>query len=203
MQALCIASVLWLAPMGPPADAPSVGPTDVAPVDVGPVAPDPAPAPEPTPPTPEGTTVQDMTDEFKVLVDKDATLVEAVEGAVDTYEASRDLAKNEDKSAVLGLVMILLSAIFKTLLSIVKLVSKAFFQTRKGKTALRVTTLGLGLAVLVTTKVVIGMSWVEALFLALAGPGAIVVHELAGLFSGNKDEKDAQPAKPEEPKPAV
>jgi hypothetical protein len=146
----------------------------------------------PAEPAPELT----ATEEFRALVDKESSPAEAVDGAVETYEAAKDLAESGSSAAKLGLVLLLLSAIFKTLLSVAKLVSKAFFQTRKGKTVMRLVTLGLGLIVLVITKVAVGMPWVEALFLALSGPGAIVVHELTGLFAGIKDEKDAQGSSP-------
>lgn len=82
----------------------------------------------------------------------------------------------------------LLAAIFKMLLSGVKL-SSPFWKGKKGKVALRLSTVLLGAGVFLTSTVAGGATFAEALILALSGPGAIAVHELLALIPGFKKEE--------------
>lgn len=133
---------------------------------------------------------EEMTRDFIILVDGEVKVEDVVADVKEVYEAIVAYRGVEDKAAKLAMLLLLLAVLFKAGISGAKLAAKEYFTTRKGKTIMRATTLVLGLGVLVVTRVMGGMTWVEASFLALSGPGSIVVHEMMALFSGMKDDKD-------------
>lgn len=132
----------------------------------------------------------EMTRDFIVLVDGEVKVEDVVADVEEVYAAVVAYRAAGDNATKLAALLLLLAVIFKACLSGAKLAAKEYFTNRRGKTVLRVTTLVLGLGVLVITRVMAGMTWVEASFLALSGPGSIVVHEMTALFSGMKDDKD-------------
>lgn len=124
----------------------------------------------------------DPTEEFVELVDGDVRIGDVVYDTVQVYDAIHAYRDGKDKSTKVGLLMLLLAVAFKLVISTVKLIAKDFFSNQKGKTAIRLGTMALGLAVLVLSRVGGGMGWIDAAFLSLSGPGSIVVHELLKLF---------------------
>lgn len=124
----------------------------------------------------------DPTEEFVALVDGDVRIGDVLYDATHVYDAIHAYKDSGEKSAKVGLLMLLLSLVFKLVISAVKLTAEDFFSRWKGRTAIRVGTMFLGLAVLVLSRVGGGMGWIDATFLSLSGPGAIVVHELLKIF---------------------
>lgn len=124
----------------------------------------------------------DPTEEFVELVDGDVRIGDVLYDATHVYDAIHAYKDDQDASAKMGLLLLLLSLVFKLIISTVKLVSEDFFSQWKGKTAIRIGTMFLGLGVLVLSRVGGGMGWIDAAFLSLSGPGAIVVHELLKIF---------------------
>lgn len=133
---------------------------------------------------------EQMTQDFIILVDGEVKVEDVVADVKEVYEALVAYRGAGEKATKLSLLLLFLAVLFKAGISGAKLAAQNFFTTRKGKTVMRATTLVLGLGVLVISKGAAGMPWVEAAFLALSGPGSIVVHELMALFSGMKDDKD-------------
>lgn len=80
-----------------------------------------------------------------------------------------------------------LAALFKLLLSLLKLSSDFF----KSKVVPKVIALVLGLATYLFANLAMGVGWVDALILAGAGPGAIFLHELSKLIPAVRAIKDA------------
>lgn len=149
---------------------------------------DPPAAPAATATTDEAT--PDAKTEYLELTEGNVKVNDIVTDATKIYTAITDLQEAK-KGAKKAAILLLLVAICKFLLSGVKLVKKHFWKSRKGKTVLRLSTLGLGLLVLILCKLAVGVGWMDALFYALAGPGALAAHELLGIFAGMKDDKDA------------
>ena len=94
----------------------------------------------------------------------------------------------------------LLAAIFKGLLSLVKVLAKntGWFDSSKGKAALKYSTLGLGALAAAGAGIAMALgadlAWWDVLIIGLSGPGSMVVHELASLLPGVG--KHASPADP-------
>lgn len=128
-------------------------------------------------------------EEFTELVDGEVKIHDVVSNVTEVYEAVKTYRGEQEARAKLALLLLLLAIVFKMVISVAKLVATEFLSSPKGKTAIRVSTLFLGLAVLMLSRVGVGMHWIDAFFLSLSGPGAIVVHELLDIFSGDKDAK--------------
>lgn len=124
-------------------------------------------------------------DQANELVDKDVETTDALNDAAEIVKASKDLANAEDGNVdIKVLITLLLAAIFKFLLSAIKLSGrfsdklKEFWASDKGKLVLRLSTLVLGAAVMLTANIAAGVPWLEALFMGLgAGPGSLAIHE--------------------------
>lgn len=129
----------------------------------------------------------DPTEEFTELVDGDVKIHDVVSDVTEVYEAVKAYRAEQDAKAKLALLLLLLAIVFKTIISAAKLIANEFLSSTTGKNVIRVGTLFLGLAVLVLGRSAAGMHWIDAFFLSLSGPGAIVVHELMDIFSGSKD----------------
>ena len=91
-------------------------------------------------------------------------------------------ARTAERTARLAAIMALLAALFKLLLSGVKMTGGLTFLGDRQKAVIRLTTIGLGIGVYLTSSLVGGMPWWEALFLSLSGPGSMAVHEYSRLF---------------------
>ena len=114
----------------------------------------------------------------KVTVNDVITDATEVAAAVTSYQAAK---KAGDKSAIRLGIMVLLAAVFKILLSVLKFTSD-FWKGEKGKLVLRCSTIVLGVAVFFTAHLAAGESWVNAGLLAVSGPLAIAVHELFDII---------------------
>ena len=129
----------------------------------------------------------DPTEEFTELVDGDVKIHDVVSDVTEVYEAVKAYRAEQDTKAKLALLLLLLAIAFKTIISAAKLIANEFLSSATGKNVIRVGTLFLGLAVLVLGRAAAGMHWIDAFFLSLSGPGAIVVHELMDIFSDDKN----------------
>jgi hypothetical protein len=135
----------------------------------------------------EETVAATPTEEFTELVDGDVKINDVVSNVTEVYEAVKTYRGEQDAKAKLALLLLLLAIAFKTVISGAKLIANEFLSSPRGKTAIRVSTLFLGLAVLMLSRVGAGMHWIDAFFLSLSGPGAIVVHELLAIFRSDED----------------
>jgi len=120
------------------------------------------------------------------------TVNEIVDGAKDVMAKAKELSAA--KTGRLLILFALLAAVFKLLLSVVKVINP-WFGSDKGKKALRITTLVLGLGTYLVTNLAMKMPWYEAIWLACSGPGALMIHELSMLipwFSSMKAARDAK-----------
>lgn len=140
--------------------------------------------------------VEDAKKEYVELVDGDVKVKDVIADGTEVYEAIQALRdeKKQTGTVTFAMIMLLLAAIFKALLSVAKIIGKLvgveFWKTRKGKTIMRLICIGLGLATMATAKLAAGVGWGDAILLFFSGPGALAVHELTGLFVGMKDDKD-------------
>ena len=127
-------------------------------------------------------------DETKAAIDKEAGVGDVVEDVGDVVSAAKALGDSGEGKATL--IMILLGALFKLLLSGVKLVKSQtkWFHAKKAKRIVKYTTLGLGAAAALMANLVFGMSWIEAGIILLSGPLSVAIHEYT------KDSKDGAPA---------
>jgi len=110
----------------------------------------------------------------KVTVNDIVTNASEVASAIKQF---KDAKTAGDKTAIRLGFMLMLAAIFKILLSLVKFTGE-FWKGNKGKMALRISTLVLGIAVFFTARMGAGESIIDAGLLALSGPLAISFHEL-------------------------
>lgn len=169
---------------------------------------EPAVVEDPKPPdvtrvTSDAETVEAVNEEYLKLVDGKVEIKDLVVEGAEVYEAVKAM-RDAKKGVNLALFVMALAALFKFLLSILKLaVASGFWSTRKGKTVTRLTAIGLGVAAMFVAKLGMGMGWGDALFLFMSGPGALAFNESMGIFVGMKDHKDMGepekvPAEPEE-----
>jgi hypothetical protein len=79
--------------------------------------------------------------------------------------------------------MALLAAIFKLLISLLKMASTWFKE--KGKNYIRIATLVLGGGLFIVLTIGAGKEWWEALILALSGPMSLAIHEITKLVKPN------------------
>lgn len=130
----------------------------------------------------------------KVEGDGKTTLKDVAEDTTDVVKAVADYrdAKSDssDKTQIRLLLMAMLAAIFKLMLSGIKMTSP-FWKGRKGKTVLKLCTLGLGVAVFLTSALAAGEGWWDAFILGLSGPIAVAGHEYTKLIPALFKKKDA------------
>jgi hypothetical protein len=123
------------------------------------------------------------------MVHKDPSVTDVMSDVGGVVEAAKSIKGKSGVELALAISM-LLAIVFKLMLSLVKVASKNtdWFKSSRGKAALKYSTLGLGaLAALgagVASAVGSGMGWVEVVIIGLAGPGAMVVHEISSLLPG-------------------
>lgn len=134
--------------------------------------------------TPSGMTPEDAAEATRQVEAWVAGEVSYESVSVEVQEAITAFAnaRAAERTAMLAAIMALLATLFKLLLSGVKLVGGMTFLTQRQKSVIRLTTIGLGIGVYLTSSLVAGMPWWEALFLSLSGPGAMAVHEYSRLF---------------------
>ena len=120
-------------------------------------------------------------------LDADPTIGEVVTEVSDVITEAKDL-----KTGKFLAIAAFLAALFKLLLSLLKLSSDFF----KSKVVPKVIALVLGLATYLCANLAMGVGWVDALILAGAGPGAIFIHELSKLIPAVRAIKDAGTEEP-------
>jgi hypothetical protein len=103
-----------------------------------------------------------------------------VSGVGDIVDKAKDYKGAEGSGKLVGL-MALLAAIFKLLMSAIKLISKTFFKSTKGKNIIKLVTLLLGVGTFIVSNIALGQTWWEALILSFSGPMAMVLHEFTKL----------------------
>ena len=119
-------------------------------------------------------TVRDLAD-GKVTYDEVSADVQAAIDAVAN-------ARSADRTTRLAAIMAVLALLFKLMLSGIKLAGGLSIWGERQWSVIRISTLCLGIAVYFASSIVGGMPWWEAFFLALSGPGSMVVHEYTQLF---------------------
>lgn len=119
--------------------------------------------------------------EIRALIDEKVTYEQVSTDLQDAIAAYTD-ARNAGRSSQLIAVTLLLSLVFKLLLSGLKMTNLLKLWPERRGTLIRLTTLGLAALVYLTGSIAGGMPWWEALFLSLSGPGAIVLHEYSALL---------------------
>lgn len=127
--------------------------------------------------------------ETAAATNADSSARDVVADVAEVADATKGL---RDPSVPKGLaIAILLGAIFKILLSGLKLVSKftPWLKSKDGKRVLKYSTLGLGAAAALTANLAFGMGWIDALTILLSGPLAVAFHEYTS------DSKEAAPPK--------
>jgi hypothetical protein len=126
-------------------------------------------------------------DETAAEVNKDVGVNDVVKDVTGVVDAAKDLKGEKEGKA--ALIMLLLGAIFKLLLSAVKVVKKEtnWFHAKKAKRIVKYSTIGLGAAAALMSNLAFGMSWIEAGIILLSGPMAVAIHEYT------KDSKDGDP----------
>jgi len=126
-------------------------------------------------------------DEMAKAAEGEAGVGDVVKDVGAVVDAAKDLKGSKEGKATL--IMILLGAIFKLLLSAIKLVKKQtnWFHAKKAKRIVKYTTLGLGALAGLMANLVFGMGWIEAGIIVLSGPISVAIHEYT------KDSKDGNP----------
>jgi len=144
--------------------------------------PTPAAVEQPAAPAVEPAAVPDV---VKVEGDKITVndVVTDAKGVVEAFVALKAAKSAGDKAAAKLGLMLLLAAIFKVLLSCVKFTGE-FWKGVKGKLALRLSTLVLGIAVALLAHFGAGEDWMSAVMLGISGPLAISFHELFDIIVG-------------------
>ena len=151
----------------------------------------PAPAPTVAPASSLDTNKDGKVDaaETAAATSADAGVSDVVREGAEVVDAAKAL---KDPSLPKGLaIALLLAAVFKLLLSGLKMVSKftPWFKSQDGKRVLKYSTLGLGAAAALVANLAFGMGWIDAATILLSGPLAVAIHEYTS------DSKSAEPSK--------
>jgi hypothetical protein len=109
-----------------------------------------------------------------------------VASAVAAYRAAR---ASGDSAVAAAALLVLLTVVFKFLLSAVKL-SGPMWKGRKGKSIMRLITITLGVASFFVAMFGGGMGWFEAFMVGLSGPLAVALHEYSILIPAIAKKKD-------------
>jgi len=176
MKRLLLIAGLLLVPMVAPAQEPAPKPEPAA------TAPA-ADAPKPDSSLDTNNDGKVDADEVKAATDADAEISDVIKDATGVYEAVKD-KKSLPKGTFWA---VMLGAVFKLLLSLVKVLGKnvAWFKTKDGKRVVKYSTIGLGAAAALTANLAFGMHWMDAVQILLSGPLAVAIHEYT------KDSKDS------------
>jgi len=106
-----------------------------------------------------------------------ASLADIVTHGTDAAKAAKDLHSAGTKTVTLWAV--LLGALFKLLLSSVKVAGRSFswFGSKESKRIIKYSTLGLGAGAALCANIGFGLPWHEAIEFLLSGPLAVAIHE--------------------------
>jgi hypothetical protein len=124
--------------------------------------------------------------ETAAATEADAGVGDVIAEGADVVKAAKALADKDESMPVGTMILVLLGAIFKLLLSLMKVLGKniAWFKSKDGKRVIKYSTIGLGAAAALVANLGFGMHWIEAAQLVLSGPLAVAIHEYT------KDSKD-------------
>ena len=116
----------------------------------------------------------------------DADVGDVIKDGAEVVAAAKEIADKDESMPVGTMILVLLGAIFKLLLSLIKVLGKniGWFKTKDGKRVVKYSTIGLGAVAALLANLAFGMHWIEAAQLILSGPLAIAIHEYT------KDSKD-------------
>jgi hypothetical protein len=132
-------------------------------------------------------------DQAKEMLDADKkpTPAQVSKEAGDVLAAVEEVKEAKETGEGMKLaIMALLAALFKFLLSAVKL-SGAFWKGRGGKITLRLVTVTLGVLAFFSSALM-GMGWMDALTVGLSGPLAVAFHEYTVLIPSLAKRKDGR-----------
>jgi hypothetical protein len=134
--------------------------------------------------------------ETTAAVSADAAPTDVIADGAGVISAIKGL-KNRgqaDSPPVGLLVAVLLGAVFKLLLSLIKVLGKnlAWFKTQDGKRVVKYSTIGLGSAAALLANLAFGLNWVEALTILLSGPLAVAIHEYTSDSKPVEEKSDAK-----------
>jgi hypothetical protein len=133
-------------------------------------------------------------EEIAKATDADADIGTTVGEGVEAVTTITETVKNRDKIPLGTMIAIILGAVFKLLLSLMKVLGKniAWFKTKDGKRVVKYSTLGLGAAAALLANLAFGMHWLDAVQILLSGPLAVAIHEYTSDSSEPKS--DDQPS---------
>lgn len=133
-------------------------------------------------------------EEIAAATEAEAGVVEVIEDGTALVETIDTVVEHKDTLCVGMIVLLVLGALFKLLLSLIKVLGRnvEWFKTKDGKRVIKYSTLGLGAAAGLVANLAFGMHWAQALEIMLSGPLAVAIHEYT------KDSKDSagEQAKP-------
>jgi len=95
------------------------------------------------------------------------------------------VAKNS-KTGMFMAISMLIAGVLKIALSLLKLTGAAIF---KNGTVLKIVLLTLGVCVFLVSRFAAGDAWYNALILAFAAPGAVLINEIVKLIPQLRDKK--------------
>jgi len=127
-------------------------------------------------------------DEAAAATAEEVDISDVVKDAGELIDAAKNLKDKQDGTSISLLIMAVLGAIFKFLLSAVKLIKAQtnWFHAKKAKRIVKYTTLVLGGLAALMANLVFDMSWLEAGIILLSGPMSVAMHEYT------KDSEDTQ-----------
>lgn len=138
-------------------------------------------------PTPTEIVAPDTVEEVEPGDDDSAepdAIEEIVEGVADVVDDIAGIkAAGKDRTAIAFAVAALIASLLKIGLAVLKRWGPSWF---KRGDVLRLVCALVGLGAFVAASIVPGVSWTEAMILALGGPGAIVITELSKVIAPNK-----------------
>ena len=124
--------------------------------------------------------------ETAAATNEEGTIGGTVGDGAEAVSTITEAWKNRDKLPTGMLWAIILGAVFKLLLSVMKVVGKnvAWFKSKDGKRVLKYSTIGLGAVAGLLANLAFGLHWLDAAQIMLSGPLAVAIHEYT------KDSKD-------------
>jgi len=134
-------------------------------------------------------------DEAVAATEGEATVGETLDEINETVGAAKGLSKVKDAEgwhAKLMIIAAFLAALFKLLLSGIKLIKAQtkWFEKKKAKRILKYSTLGLGALAGLASNIVFGLPIMDCIVIFMSGPVAVAIHEYT------KDSKDTAEEKP-------
>jgi hypothetical protein len=126
-------------------------------------------------------------EEIAAATEAEAGVTDVIKDGTDMVDTITTVVERKDKLSGGMIALLVLGAVFKLLLSLIKVIGKniVWFKTKDGKRAIKYSTLGLGAAAGLVANLAFGVHWAQALEIMLSGPLAVAIHEYT------KDSKDS------------